>query len=106
MPKFFVNSDSINDHTITLEDENAKHIGNVLRNKIGDVITVCDGQGRDYECEITEITKKTVIAKITDIFTHPQNPYKIYGILEYLGIKKRFIHSYPQVINILWITLC
>lgn len=74
MPKFFVNSDSINDHTITLEDENAKHIGNVLRGKIGDVITVCDGQGRDYECEITEITKKTVIAKITDIFTNDNEP--------------------------------
>lgn len=74
MPKFFVNSDSINDHTITLEDENAKHIGNVLRSKIGDVITVCDGQGRDYECEITEITKKTVIAKITDIFTNDNEP--------------------------------
>lgn len=74
MPKFFVNSENINDHTITLEDENAKHIGSVLRAKIGDIITVCDGNGRDYECEITEITKKAVIAKITDIFTNDNEP--------------------------------
>lgn len=74
MPKFFVNSENINDHTITLEGENAKHIGNVLRAKKGDIITVCDGEGRDYECEITEITKKVVIAKITDIFTNDNEP--------------------------------
>ncbi len=74
MPKFFVNSENINDHTITLEGENAKHIGSVLRAKIGDIITVCDGDGRDYECEITEITKKAVTAKITDIFTNDNEP--------------------------------
>lgn len=53
MPKFFVRKESINDHTITLEGENAKHIGSVLRAKTGDIITVGDGDGRDYECEIT-----------------------------------------------------
>ncbi len=74
MPKFFVRKESINDHTITLEGENAKHIGSVLRAKTGDIITVGDGDGRDYECEITEITKKEVIAKITDIFTNDNEP--------------------------------
>lgn len=74
MPKFFVRKESINDHTITLEGENAKHIGSVLRAKTGDIITVGDGDGRDYECEITEITKKAVIAKITDIFTNDNEP--------------------------------
>lgn len=74
MPKFFVKSEDINDHTVTLEGENANHIGNVLRAKTGDIITVCDGEGRDYECEIREITKKTVTAKITDIFTNDNEP--------------------------------
>ncbi len=74
MPKFFVKSENINDHIITLDGENAKHIGSVLRSKIGDVITVGDGQGRDYECEITEITKKQVKVKITDIFTNDNEP--------------------------------
>lgn len=74
MPKFFVKSEDINDHTVTLEGENANHIGNVLRAKTGDMITVCDGEGRDYECKITEITKKYVRAKITDIFTNDNEP--------------------------------
>lgn len=74
MPKFFVSNDNINDHIITLDGENARHIGSVLRAKLGDIITVCDGNGRDYECEITEITKKVVIAKITDIFSNDNEP--------------------------------
>ena len=74
MPKFFVSKESINDHSITLEGDNAKHIGNVLRAKIGDKITVCDGEGRDYECEIEEITKCSVAAKIMDIFSNINEP--------------------------------
>lgn len=74
MPKFFVNSENINDHIITLEGENARHIASVLRAKTGDSITVCDGLGRDYECVIEEINKKSVIAKITDIFTNDNEP--------------------------------
>ena len=74
MPKFFINNENINYHTITIVGENAKHIGSVLRAKIGDLIIVCDGNGRDYECEIIEISKKEVIAKITDIFTNDNEP--------------------------------
>lgn len=74
MPKFFVNKENINDHIIYLDGDNAKHIGNVLRAKIGDKITVCDGEGSDFECEIEEITKETVIAKIIDIFSNNNEP--------------------------------
>ena len=74
MPKFFVNKEDISDHTVMLEGENARHIGNVLRAKPGDIITVCDGHGRDYECEITDITKKSVTARIIDIFTNDNEP--------------------------------
>lgn len=86
MPKFFVKSEDINDHTVTLDGENANHIGNVLRAKTGDIITVCDGEGRDYECEITEITKKSVTAKITDIFTNDNEPH--IKITLYQGLPK------------------
>ncbi len=74
MPKFFVNGESINDHTVILSGDNARHIGNVLRGKTGDVITVCDGQGRDYECEITDISKSEVTARIVDIFSNENEP--------------------------------
>jgi len=63
MPKFFVSKDNIVDHTITINGENANHIANVLRAKSGDEIIVGDGEGLDYTCEITEVSKKQVIAK-------------------------------------------
>ena len=74
MPKFFVKPESIKDHKIVLDGENAKHIGSVLRAKIGEKIVVGDGQGRDYECEIESIDKKEVVAKIVDIFSNDNEP--------------------------------
>ncbi len=74
MPKFFVNSESINDSIVTLEGDNARHIADVLRGKIGDVITVCDGEGRDYECEITAVSKREISAKVVDISTNNNEP--------------------------------
>ncbi|MGN1318469.1 MAG: 16S rRNA (uracil(1498)-N(3))-methyltransferase [Lachnospirales bacterium] len=74
MPKFFVNKEDICDHIITVTGENANHISNVLRAKIGDEITICDGEGLDYTCEITDISKKEVIAKITDITSNNAEP--------------------------------
>ena len=74
MPKFFVNKSNISDHTVTLDGDNARHISMVLRGKVGDEITVGDGEGRDYTCKLTEIDKKCVTAEITDIFTNDNEP--------------------------------
>lgn len=74
MPKFFVSKDNIDDHIITITGENANHIANVLRAKAGDEIIVGDGEGLDYSCEITEVSKKQVIAKITDITSNNAEP--------------------------------
>lgn len=74
MPKFFVSKDSINDHTIIISGENANHIANVLRAKIGDEIIVGDGDGLDYTCEIITISKKEVVVKITDITSNNAEP--------------------------------
>ena len=74
MPKFFVNKNNISDHIVTLDGDNARHIAMVLRGKVGDEITVGDGEGRDYTCKLTEIDKKCVTAEITDIFTNDNEP--------------------------------
>lgn len=74
MPKFFVSKENISDHTIILDGDNARHISSVLRAKTGEEITVCDGEGIDYTCEITEIDKNKITAKITDIFSNNAEP--------------------------------
>ena len=64
MPKYFVTPDAVKDSEIEITGEDAKHIGTVLRAKLGEKITVCDGYNNDYECVISEIQKEKVVAKI------------------------------------------
>lgn len=63
MPRFFVTKEQITPEGITISGEDAKHIGKVLRAKCGEEITVCDGAGMDYQCEITAVGE-TVETKI------------------------------------------
>ncbi len=58
MQKLFI--DYIPDSEILLDGESARHIAKSLRMKVGDMLTVADGNGNDYGCQIDEITKETV----------------------------------------------
>ena len=52
MPRFYVEGCQDAQTGITIMGEDVNHIKNVLRLTIGDTITVCDGAGKEYECEI------------------------------------------------------
>ncbi len=58
MPKFFYNSEIENE--LILEGEDAHHLTRSLRCKVGETVTICDGVGTDYICEITEIESERV----------------------------------------------
>lgn len=62
MQKLFI--DYVPNGDIILDGESARHIAKSLRMKVGDVLTVTDGTGTDYGCQIDEITKDTVKLKI------------------------------------------
>lgn len=68
MPKFFIDKKYINAESIEITGDNALHIATVLRAQKGDIITICDGQGKDYICEISEIEKKFVKVNINESF--------------------------------------
>jgi RNA methyltransferase, RsmE family len=52
MPRFFISPESVNGDEITVTSGDYNHIRNVLRMRVGESITVCDGQGSEYNCEI------------------------------------------------------
>lgn len=58
MQKLFIDYTPQND--ILLDGEEARHIAKSLRMRVGDMLTVTDGNGVDYGCQIDEITKDTV----------------------------------------------
>lgn len=68
MPRFFISeNDSVSSEKITLTGENARHISLSLRSRVGDAVTVCDGNGSDFECVISDITKTEVILSVESI---------------------------------------
>ena len=53
MPKFFFDKTDLVHGQIQLHGENEKHIKTVLRAKEGEALTLCDGEGTDYQCRIS-----------------------------------------------------
>ncbi|MEA4973149.1 Ribosomal RNA small subunit methyltransferase E [bioreactor metagenome] len=78
MPRFFVEEENIKDNIISLYGDDAGHISRVLRSKTGDMMTVCDGSGNDYEAAIIEISDNTVKLEIKNTtYTESEPAVKI-----------------------------
>lgn len=56
MPKFFVNQEQVDEEKIKIIGNDVNHIKNVLREKVGNKLTICNIDNRkDYLCEILKI---------------------------------------------------
>ena len=66
MPRFFVEKENILSDKIVIGGEDAKHISLSLRARVGEKVTACDGDGTDYECEISDITKNEVVLSVME----------------------------------------
>lgn len=64
---FYVENSQITEQEIQITGSDVNHIRNVLRMKQGDHLTICDGEGTDYECEIESLTPEKVIARIVEM---------------------------------------
>ena len=53
MPRFFTGQ--VNEQNAVIDGEDARHIALSLRMKVGERLTVCDGDGRDYQCRIASV---------------------------------------------------
>lgn len=86
MPRFFVDSGQIADGTVTLTGEDAHHISRSLRMACGERITVCDGEGTDYLCELTAFLPESVRARVLE--TVPSGSEPPYLIRVFQGLPK------------------
>ena len=70
MPRFFAEPENIRDNIITLYGDDAGHISRVLRCSQGEILSVCDGTGMDYEARIIDLSEKEVkLEIISSVFT-------------------------------------
>ena len=67
MPKFFVSEEQINNQKIKIQGTDVNHIKNVLREKVGSELIICNEKtGQDYLCEIKEIKEENIICNIKE----------------------------------------
>lgn len=84
MPKFFVPPQQIYDSEILILGNDARHISSSLRMKVGETITICNMNKRDYECIISSIENGMVRAEIisnSPSTTEPEYYIKVYQCL-------------------------
>jgi 16S rRNA (uracil1498-N3)-methyltransferase len=55
--------------TVELDSQGSHHLARVLRAKIGDAVTVFNGEGGEYQGNIVRIDKKTVALQLTEFLT-------------------------------------
>lgn len=61
MPKFFFNKNDISRGQMQLFGEDEKHIKTVLRAREGEELTLCDGEGMDYQCRIVSLERGVLL---------------------------------------------
>lgn len=66
MSRFFVRTEpsDLQNGRIVITGEDVKHIGNVLRARVGDALELCDGAGTDYDAVVEQLSKESVITSI------------------------------------------
>ena len=64
MPRFFIDKENIADNELVIRGGDAFHIARSLRMAVGDGLTVCDGEGIDYDCTLTKIRDDECVCAI------------------------------------------
>lgn len=70
MPRFFLPPENWHDEP-ALEDEEAKHLAQVLRMQPGETITVFDGRGNRAEAQILQVSKQRIPLKLGPVASQP-----------------------------------
>jgi 16S rRNA (uracil1498-N3)-methyltransferase len=88
---FFYSPDIVsNGELLDLEEENAKHIVQVLRKKSGDELRLTDGKGTISLCVITASAKKSCTVRIQSTTTIPPPLHKVTIAISLLKNAGRF----------------
>lgn len=59
MRRFYAPKNAFIARRVTLDEGETRHLRDVLRLRVGDVVGVFDGEGREFECAVTSIAKRS-----------------------------------------------
>jgi len=78
MAKYFFAKNERSGDIITLQNERAHHLNNVLRYKISDKILLCDGMGMDYVASLEHVSKNGLTLRIiSESESHTELPFNV-----------------------------
>ena len=77
MHRFYLPPEQCTDSKLWLEGREARHAVQVLRLHSGDQVTVLDGAGHEFKCEIAQVNKREVMLSVTGKTFHPPLPAKL-----------------------------
>lgn len=66
MPRFFVDAAGSAGDIMVIEGGDALHISKSLRMKPGEEITLCDGRGMDYRCELVRVSDNIAEVRVLE----------------------------------------
>jgi 16S rRNA (uracil1498-N3)-methyltransferase len=69
MQRYFVPAAQLEDKSVALVGDDARHVAAVMRSKPGDCFIACDGNGRDVIAKIVSVDKDKVQADIVEELT-------------------------------------
>ena len=69
MRRFYSPKENFNSESITLNADETKHLRDVLRLRTGEKVQIFDGVGKEFICEIENISKKETVLKIVEEIT-------------------------------------
>jgi 16S rRNA (uracil1498-N3)-methyltransferase len=70
MEYFYAPPEKITSQRVRIEGDEFTHLTRVMRKRVGDELTVVDGNGMAYEARIAEITRAAAVCSIAAIFPH------------------------------------
>ena len=73
MPRFFIRQTQIDNDKLTLVGDDAHHIARSLRMAVGDRVTVCDMQGKEYSCKIDGFDDDRQVFLAVESVKDPEN---------------------------------
>lgn len=74
MPRFFIDKSQIEEDSLFILGDDARHIARSLRMAVGDEITVCDGEGAEYEACLSKIRDERCDANVISVSKSLREP--------------------------------
>jgi 16S rRNA (uracil1498-N3)-methyltransferase len=77
MRRFFAEPERCKGQQIELDESESRHLSQVLRAQAGEAVTVLDGAGGMYECEVERVGKRNVFLKVVNRERRDRVPYDL-----------------------------